>query len=61
MFRIALILFSMIATTLAGSAVVAALTIGQDTLGPILTVAALGFLIAVPVTWIVARQLAERG
>jgi hypothetical protein len=42
MFRIALLLFSMIATTLAGSAVVVALTIGQDTLGPILTAAGLG-------------------
>jgi predicted PurR-regulated permease PerM len=61
MFRIALLLFSMIATTLAGSAVVVALTIGQDTLHPILTAAAVGFLLAVPVTWIVARQVAARG
>jgi predicted PurR-regulated permease PerM len=61
MFRIALLLFSMIATTLAGSAVIVALTIGQDTAGPILTAAASGFLLAIPVTWLVARRLAARG
>jgi predicted PurR-regulated permease PerM len=61
MFRIALLLFSMIATTLAGSAVVVALTLGYDTLVPVLAAAAAGFVAALPVTWIVARQIAERG
>ena len=61
MFRIALVLFSMIATTLAGTAMVVALTIGQDTLVPLVTAAVIGFVAAVPVTWLVARQIAGRG
>ncbi|MCU0855998.1 MAG: CTP synthetase [Rhodobacteraceae bacterium] len=61
MFRIALLLFSMIATTLAGSAIVVALTMGYDTLGPVLAAAAIGFVAALPVTWAVARQIAGRG
>jgi predicted PurR-regulated permease PerM len=59
-FRIAMILFSMIATTLAGTAMVVALTIGQDTLVPLVTAAATGFVAAIPVTWLVARQIAGR-
>ena len=59
MIRIALLLFSMIATTLAGSGVVVALTTGYDTLAPILVAAASGFVAAIPVTWIVARQIAR--
>ena len=61
MFRIALLLFSMIATTLAGSAIVVALTMGYDTLIPVLAAAAMGFVAAIPVTWAVARQIAGRG
>lgn len=59
MFRLASVLFSMVATTLAGIAVVIALTIGQDTLQPILIAAAIGFVLAIPVTWLVARAIAE--
>lgn len=57
MLRLASMLYSLIGTTLAGSAVVVALTMGQDTLRPILTAAAVGALLAVPVTWLVARKL----
>jgi predicted PurR-regulated permease PerM len=60
MFRIALLLFSMIATTLAGSAIVVALTMGYDTLVPVLAAAAIGFVAAIPVTWAVARRIAGR-
>ena len=42
MFRIALLLFSLVATTLAGSAVVVALTLGYDALVPILWSAGMG-------------------
>lgn len=58
MFRLASILFSMIATTCAGVGVIAALTMGYDTLNPILVAAAAGFILALPVTWIVARKIA---
>ncbi len=58
MTRLTLILFSMISTSLIGTALVVALTMGMDTLTPILIAAALGFLLAIPVSWLVARQIA---
>jgi predicted PurR-regulated permease PerM len=58
MTRLMMILFSVIATTLAGSGVVMVLTMGFDTLQPILLAAAAGFLLALPVSWFVARQIA---
>jgi hypothetical protein len=54
-----MILYSMIGTALAGSAVVAALTMGHDTLQPILVAAAAGAILALPVSWYVARQIAD--
>lgn len=54
-----LILHIFIGSTLAGSAVVAALTLGFDTLVPILVAAALGFVAAIPVSWLVAREIAK--
>ncbi|MDF0601751.1 CTP synthetase [Psychromarinibacter sp. C21-152] len=58
MLRLAMTLFSVIATTLMGSFVVVALVAGYDTLVPILVAAGAGFVAAVPVAWLVARQLA---
>jgi hypothetical protein len=57
MTRLTLILFSMIGTTLAGSGVVIALTTRNDTLQPILIAAALGVVLALPVSWWVAKQI----
>lgn len=57
MTRLTMILFSMIGTALAGSGVVIALTTGNDTLQPILIAAALGALLALPVSWWVAKQI----
>ncbi|MHA7866069.1 MAG: CTP synthetase [Salipiger thiooxidans] len=57
MLRLAGILYSMIATTLAGSLVVVALVSGFDTLLPILIAAAAGVLVALPVTWLVTRAI----
>ncbi|EEX14880.1 conserved hypothetical protein [Citreicella sp. SE45] len=57
MLRLAGILYSMIATTLAGSLVVATLVTGYDTLPPILIAAAAGALVALPVTWLVTRAI----
>ncbi|MBP9182785.1 MAG: CTP synthetase [Fuscovulum sp.] len=59
MARLMMILYSMIGTALAGSAVVAALTMGHDTLQPILVAAAAGAILALPVSWYVARQIAD--
>ena len=57
MLRLSLILHLFIGSTLAGSAVIAALLIGQDTLRPILIAAFLGFIAAFPVSYIVAKKL----
>ncbi|WP_439103182.1 CTP synthetase [Celeribacter marinus] len=57
--RLAGILFSLISTTLMGVAVVVALTIGMDTLKPILVAAAIGFVVAIPITWIVSKKIVD--
>lgn len=57
MFRLASILYSLISTTLAGTAVIAVLVAGYGTLMPIVVAAAAGFVLAVPVAWLVAREL----
>ncbi len=49
-----------IGTTLAGIGVIAALVSGYDTLNGVLIAAAAGFILSLPVTWIVARQLWQR-
>lgn len=57
MLRLGLILHLFIGSTLSGSAVIAALAMGQDTLYPILIAAALGFIAAFPVTYVVTKKL----
>ena len=58
MTRLTLVLFSMISTSLMGTAIVIALTMGMDTLTPILIAAGVGFVLAVPAGWLLARQIA---
>ncbi|NIY72311.1 CTP synthetase [Marivivens donghaensis] len=60
MLRLASVLYSLISTTLAGTFVVAALVMGQDALQPIVIAAALGFVAALPVTWLVAKAMYAR-
>lgn len=55
--RLMMILYSMIGTALAGSAVVLVLTLGHVTLWPIVGAAAVGAVLALPVSWLVARQI----
>lgn len=57
MWRLAAILHLFIGSTLAGSAIIAALVMGYDDTNGVLISAALGFVISFPVTWLVARQL----
>lgn len=57
MLRLGFILHLFIGSTLAGSAVIAALVIGQDTLTPILIAALIGFVAAFPVTYLVTKKL----
>lgn len=55
--RLMMILYSMIATAMAGTGVIAVLTMGYGTLWPILIAAAGGAALALPVAWAVARQI----
>ncbi|MFN4203923.1 MAG: hypothetical protein ACK4GM_12765 [Tabrizicola sp.] len=57
--RLMMILFSMIGTALAGSGVILVLTLGHGTLWPILGAAAAGAALALPVSWLVARQIGD--
>ncbi|WP_371227215.1 CTP synthetase [Roseovarius sp. 2305UL8-3] len=61
MFRLALILHLFIGSTLAGSAVIATLVAGQDTVQMIIIAALVGFLAAFPISWMVAKKLYEEG
>lgn len=57
MLRLASILYSLIATTLAGTGVVAVLTMGYTTLTPILAAAGIGAVLALPVSYVVAARI----
>ena len=57
MLRLTLILFSMISTTLMGVGIIIALVMGLDTLQPIVIAAAIGFLVSIPASWLVAKQI----
>ena len=59
MLRLASVLYSLIGTTLGGSLMVAALVSGFDTLIPILIAAASGFVLAVPVSYFIAKAMME--
>lgn len=59
MTRLAGMLFSLIATTLAGTFIVAALTMGYDTLQPLLIAAAAGGLVALPATYFISKAIVE--
>ncbi|MFP7672618.1 hypothetical protein ACG74X_04580 [Marivita sp. S0852] len=57
MLRLASILYSLIGTSLAGIGVIAVLTAGYGTLVPILVAAGIGAVLALPVSWYVAREI----
>lgn len=57
MSRVALAIFSVVATTLMGIGVVAVLTMGYVTAKAIIAAAVAGFVLALPVTWMVARSI----
>lgn len=52
-----LVIHIFLGSTLAGVGVVAALTLGLDTLTPILVAAGVGFAVAFPASWAIARRL----
>ena len=57
MFRLASMLYAIIATSLAGIGVITVLTMGHDTLIPILGAAAIGAVIALPTALLVAKRI----
>ncbi|MCC6008881.1 MAG: CTP synthetase [Rhodobacteraceae bacterium] len=57
MFRLASVIYAVASVTMAGIFVVAALATGNDTLVPILVAAGLGFVLAAPASWLIARQI----
>ncbi|MBU2935928.1 MULTISPECIES: CTP synthetase [Pacificibacter] len=59
MTRLAGIMFSIISTTLMGVGIIIALVSGNDTLNPIVIAAAIGFVAAIPVTWIVTKKIVD--
>lgn len=59
MFRLFLIIYTLAGATLAGSAIVAALTMNLFDFKSIIVAAVAGFLVAIPVAWIVAKNLSS--
>ena len=57
MLRLASILYSIVATTLSGSFIIAALVTGYDTLSPILVATGLGAILAFPVSYFIAKAI----
>lgn len=57
MLRLAALLFTIISATLMGVGIVVVLVAGYGTLIPIVAAAAVGFVIALPVSWQVARAI----
>ena len=57
MIRLASILYSIIATTLSGTGVIAVLVMGYSTAPAIVTAAAVGALLALPISYMVAHKI----
>ena len=57
MLRLAMILYSILGTTLAGSGVVAAVSLGLYDVNSIVAGAVIGAVVALPVAWLVAKRL----
>jgi hypothetical protein len=55
--RLMLVLYSMIATAMAGTGVIAVLSMGYGTLWPIVGAAAAGAILALPASWLIAREI----
>ena len=58
MLRLFMIILPIVATALAGSAVIAALSAGFDDLKGILIAAAIGAVISLPASWLIAKKIA---
>lgn len=59
MLWLTLIIHVFLGSTIAGSAVILALVLGMTTTQPIVAAAILGFLAAIPASWLLAKRLAQ--
>lgn len=57
--RIALVMHLVIGSTLMGIGVTTVLSMGLDTARPILIAAIVGFVVAWPISWLVARKMTQ--
>lgn len=53
------LVYIFVSATLAGSAMVAALTMGLDTMTPVLWSSIAGFIVAIPIAWVIAKKIKE--
>ena len=58
---LSLVVYIFLGATIAGSFMVAALTMGLTTAQPVIWPAVAGFVVAVPLAWVVARRLRSLG
>ncbi len=59
MIRLAALIYAMTGPTLAGILIVAALATGLDTMRPIVIAAILGFVLALPIAYVIAKELSR--
>lgn len=57
---IAILLFTIVSAVLMGSFMVAALVMGFDTAKPVIISVVLGFVVAMPISWILAQKLNQK-
>lgn len=59
MLRLTLLMYSILSGTLAGTAIIIVLVMGYGTKMPIIYAAALGFTLAIPISWVAAKKLSN--
>lgn len=57
---IVILLFTIVSAVLMGSFMVAALVMGFDTAKPVIISVVLGFVVAMPISWILAQKLNQK-
>ena len=57
---IAILLFTIVSAVLMGSFMVAALVMGFNTAKPVIISVVLGFVVAMPISWILAQKLNQK-
>lgn len=61
MLRLTSIMYALAGPTLAGILITAALVMGKFDTKSMIIAAAIGFIVAIPVSWVVAKKVADLG